>query len=75
VLFPQFVPDDSSVLGATLLMGPMVVAFDVRWYGAVAYGVTRVKRAFVRTALARRIEQLTGAVLLGLGLRLAIEKG
>ena len=73
-LFPQFVPEDSNVLAATLLMGMLVVAFDVLWYGSVAYGVARAKRAFLGSSLARRIEQLTGAVLVGLGLRLAVEK-
>ena len=73
-LFPQFVPDGANVLAATLLMGSMVVAFDVLWYGSVAYGVARAKRAFTSSSLARRIEQLTGAVLIGLGLRLAVEK-
>ena len=73
-LFPQFVPEESNVLGATLLMGLLVVAFDVLWYGSVAYGVARAKRAYMRSSLARRIEQLTGAVLVGLGLRLAVEK-
>ena len=73
-LLPQFVPDGSNVLGPTLLMGLLVVAFDLLWYGSVAYGVARAKRAFVSSAFAHRIEQLTGAVLVGLGLRLAIEK-
>ena len=73
-LLPQFVPDNSNVLGPTLLMGLLVVAFDVVWYGSVAYGVARAKRVLISSALARRIEQLTGVVLIGLGLRLAVEK-
>jgi threonine/homoserine/homoserine lactone efflux protein len=73
-LLPQFVPDGSNVLGPTLLMGSLVVAFDVLWYGSVAYGLARAKRVLLSSSLARRIEQLTGVVLVGMGLRLAVER-
>jgi threonine/homoserine/homoserine lactone efflux protein len=73
-LFPQFVPEGSNVLAATLLMGLLVVTFDLLWYGSVAFGVARAKRAFVGSRLARRIEQITGTVLIGLGLRMAVER-
>jgi threonine/homoserine/homoserine lactone efflux protein len=73
-LFPQFVPAGASVLPAALLMAATIVAFDLVWYSALAYAVTRARRAFVEGPWGRRVERLTGAVLVALGVRLAFER-
>ena len=73
-LFPQFVPTGAPVLPSALLMAATIVAFDVMWYSALAYAVTRARRAFRSGRWARRVERLTGAVLIGLGARLALER-
>jgi threonine/homoserine/homoserine lactone efflux protein len=73
-LFPQFVPAGAPVLPSALAMAAMVVAFDFVWYSALAYLVARARRAFVEGPWLRRAERLTGAVLVGLGLRLALER-
>jgi threonine/homoserine/homoserine lactone efflux protein len=73
-LFPQFVPDGASVLACALLMAALVVAFDLVWYSTLAYLVARARRAFVEGPWLARAERLTGAVLVGLGVRLALER-
>jgi threonine/homoserine/homoserine lactone efflux protein len=73
-LFPQFVPDGASVLGSALLMAAMIVAFDLVWYSTLAYLVARARRAFVEGPWLARAERVTGAVLVGLGVRLALER-
>jgi threonine/homoserine/homoserine lactone efflux protein len=73
-LFPQFVPDGASVLVSALLMAAMIVAFDLVWYSALAYLVARARRAFVEGPWLARAERVTGAVLVGLGVRLALER-
>jgi len=73
-LFPQFVPDGSSVLPAALGMALLVVAFDLVWFSLLALAVDRTRRALVGSALARRVERLVGAVLVGLGVRVALEQ-
>ena len=73
-LFPQFVPDGASVLLCALLMAALVVAFDLVWYSTLAYLVARARRAFVDGPWLARVERVTGAVLLGLGVRLALER-
>ena len=70
-LFPQFVPDGAPVLPLTLAMGLLVVAIDFAWYSLLALLVRRAQRA-MRGVVARRLEQLTGTVLIGLGVRLAL---
>jgi len=54
-------------------MAALIVAFDVVWYGALAYAVSRAKRAFLRTRVARWSEAVTGTVLVALGVRVAFE--
>ena len=73
-LFPQFVPDGAPVLPSALLMAAMVVSFDLVWYSALAYLVARARRAFVEGPWLARAQRFTGAVLVGLGVRLAFER-
>ena len=73
-LFPQFVPHGEPVLGAALLMACTIVVADLVWFSTIAYLVTRAKRSFVDGPWLRRVERLTGAVLVGLGVRLALER-
>ncbi len=73
-LFPQFVPDGALVLPSALLMAAMIVSFDLVWYSVLAYLVARARRAFVEGPWLARAERVTGAVLVGLGVRLAFER-
>jgi threonine/homoserine/homoserine lactone efflux protein len=72
-LFPQFVPDGAAVLPSALLLAAVIVVLDLVWYSALAYLVSRAKRAFVQGPWLARFQKLTGTVLIGLGLRLAAE--
>jgi threonine/homoserine/homoserine lactone efflux protein len=71
-LFPQFLRPGAAVLPAALAMATVIVAFDVVYYGSVALIVDRFRQA-LRPRLLRRIEQMSGAVLLLFGVRLARE--
>jgi threonine/homoserine/homoserine lactone efflux protein len=71
-LFPQFIPDGQPVLVASLVMGTMLVVLDLVWYSLLAALVARAADAFLARWLAR-VRQACGAVLVGLGVRLAFE--
>jgi threonine/homoserine/homoserine lactone efflux protein len=73
-LFPQFIPPGAAVLPSALAMVAVIVALDLVWYSLLAYLVARARRAFAAGGWGRRIERLTGAVLIGLGIRLAFER-
>ncbi len=73
-LFPQFIPRGSPVLPSALAMAAMIVAVDLVWYSVLALLVARARTAFTEGGWGRRIERLTGAVLIGLGIRLALER-
>jgi threonine/homoserine/homoserine lactone efflux protein len=62
------------VLPAALLMAATIVVCDLIWFSTLAYLVARARRAFVDGPWLRRAERLTGAVMVGLGVRLALER-
>jgi threonine/homoserine/homoserine lactone efflux protein len=72
-LFPQFVPKGDPVLPMTLAMALIVIACDLVYFSLLAVLVTRAKHAFVRGPWAKRMERISGSVLVALGLRLAVE--
>jgi threonine/homoserine/homoserine lactone efflux protein len=69
-LLPQFVPHGAPVMPWTLAMAAILICVDLVYFTALAWAVTRAKRAIVGS---RRIERLTGAVMIALGLRVALE--
>jgi threonine/homoserine/homoserine lactone efflux protein len=69
-LLPQFVPHGAPVLPWTLAMALILIAVDLVYFTALAWAVTRAKRALVGS---RRLERLTGAVMVALGVRVALE--
>lgn len=72
-LFPQFIPDSAPVLPYALAMAAILVAADFVCYVSLGAAVARASRSLASSRLARRVERLTGAVLLALAGRLAYE--
>ncbi|MDX6666184.1 MAG: hypothetical protein QOG68_2390, partial [Solirubrobacteraceae bacterium] len=66
-LFPQFVGHGQPVLPATVLMASIIVVMDLVWFTVLALIVARAQRAFVERGWARRMEAVTGTVLVALG--------
>lgn len=71
-LFPQFLSPHAAVLPAALAMAGVIVALDVIWFSTLIWLVDRAG-ALLRPRLQRRLERITGGVLIGLGARLAAE--
>jgi threonine/homoserine/homoserine lactone efflux protein len=73
-LYPQFVPDDRPLFRTTAVLGVLQVATEIVVYGSLALGVARARTWFRRSAVRRRLEAVTGSVLLALGVRLALSE-
>lgn len=71
-LFPQFLSPGTSVLLPALLMGVVIVVYDIVWFSVLAWSVDRAGRA-LRPRIRRLMERTTGAVLIGVGVRVAAE--
>jgi threonine/homoserine/homoserine lactone efflux protein len=72
-LLPQFVGRRDMVLATTLLMAALIIVFDFVWYTTLSVLVSRARKAFDRTSLARWLERVSGTILIALGIRVAIE--
>ena len=72
VLLPQFVSPEGPVLATSLLLAGLHVVMGLVWLSGYAYLVTRAGDVLRRPPVRRALERVTGAVLVGLGLRLAV---
>lgn len=73
-LLPQFVPDGPSVFSALLGLGLLFCSMTLLWLTAYAVAVARVGDLLRGPRVRRLLDGLTGAALVGLGLRLAAER-
>ncbi|MCB9411913.1 MAG: LysE family translocator [Actinobacteria bacterium] len=70
--YPQFLPTAGPVLPATIGLGLLQVSVELVLYLSLAGVVGWATGWFSRTAVRRRLDYLSGAVLLALGLRVAL---
>jgi RhtB (resistance to homoserine/threonine) family protein len=71
---PQFIDPAGNVLAQSLLFAVAHSVMGIAWLSAYAYVLARLSRFFARTGVRRWLERVTGAVLIGLGVRLAFER-
>ena len=71
---PQFIDPAGNVLAQSLLFAVAHAVMGVAWLSAYAYVLARLSLFFARQGVRRWLERVTGAVLIGLGLRLAFER-
>jgi threonine/homoserine/homoserine lactone efflux protein len=70
---PQFVPHGAPVLPMLVLFSVIWALIDLAWYLPMVWLAGRARAVFQRPAVRRRLEQMAGVVLVGLGLRLALD--
>jgi threonine/homoserine/homoserine lactone efflux protein len=73
-VLPQFAPAGQGMLSALLLLGAIFAGLTFGWLALYAVAVAAAGDQLRRSGLRRWIEGVTGAVLVGLGLRLAAEQ-
>ncbi|MGW0590078.1 LysE family translocator [Streptosporangium sp. NPDC002607] len=71
--YPQFVPADQPLFTTTALLAALQVAIEIILYLALAAAVGRAGAWFRRPAIRRRLDAVSGTVLLYLGVRLATD--
>ncbi|SNR51342.1 LysE family translocator [Blastococcus mobilis] len=70
--YPQFVPVSGPVFATTALLGLLQIAVETVLYLGLAAGVARAGAWFRRPRIRCRLEVVSGSVLVGLGLRVAV---
>ena len=72
-VLPQFLPHGVPPLLAAMALAGVHIAEGLAWLSLLVVAVGRAGRWLRRPAVKRRLEQVTGAVLLAFGVRLAVE--
>jgi threonine/homoserine/homoserine lactone efflux protein len=71
--FPQFLPRHGPLLGIVLALAAIQVTLDTVWCLGIVLLADRARPLLQRVAIRRRIERVLGAVLVALGIGLAID--
>jgi RhtB (resistance to homoserine/threonine) family protein len=72
-LLPQFVPPDTASFAGLILLGLLFSLLTLFWLVFYTLAIARVGKVLRRPAIRRALEGVTGAALIGLGLKLAAE--
>ena len=70
---PQFVPAHAPKLMAMLLLAAAWAVYEVFYYSLYVWCVQRLRTFFSRRKVRRRMEQISGTVMLGLAVRMVVE--
>jgi threonine/homoserine/homoserine lactone efflux protein len=73
-LLPQFTSEGDAALVGLLALGFLFAALTLAWLTGYAVAVAKAGDVLRRPSVRRALEAATGAVLVGLGLRLATER-
>jgi threonine/homoserine/homoserine lactone efflux protein len=73
-LLPQFTTAGEASFAALLMLGIVFCSLTLAWLTAYAFAVARAGDFLRRSRVRRALDAVTGAALVGLGLRLATEQ-
>ena len=73
-LLPQFVSTHHSALVQMLILGGIFITFNVFWMCSYALAAVRLSHVLSRRRVKAVIDRVSGVVLVGVGIRLAIER-
>jgi len=73
-LLPQFVSPREPVLVPFLLLGGLFVVMTLVWLCGYAFLAARISRVLTRPRVKATLDRVTGIVLIGLGIRVALER-
>lgn len=71
---PQFISPGEPVLQKSLLLAGVHICMGLAWLSAYAYLLSRISAVMLRPTVKRRLEQVTGGMLLALGIGLVWER-
>lgn len=71
---PQFIPADMPVVAFSMGLAAIHAAMGLAWFALIVAATRPFSELLRRPAFTRSVDGLTGAVLIGFGLRLALER-
>jgi threonine/homoserine/homoserine lactone efflux protein len=73
-IFPQFAPHGDATFAGLMTLGLLFSTLTLVWLAGYALAVERASAWFQRPRVRRGMEALSGAALIGIGSRLALER-
>jgi threonine/homoserine/homoserine lactone efflux protein len=73
-LLPQFVPADVPVIGFSVLLACIHAVMGLIWFAALVLATRPLARWLRQPAVTRALDAMTGAALIGFGVRLALSR-
>ncbi|WP_406864950.1 LysE family translocator [Streptomyces sp. HUAS MG47] len=70
---PQFVPSGAPHLPAMIALAAIWAVYEIGYYGVYVWFIGRMRALISRANVRRRLEQVSGGVLVLLGVRMAME--
>lgn len=70
---PQFVPAHAAKLPTMVLLAAVWAVYETFYYSLYVWCVQRLRTFFSRRKVRRRMEQISGTVMLGLAVRMVVE--
>lgn len=71
---PQFINSGDDVMARPFLLAGIHQLARAIWLTCVVLSVTRIRHWLTRSSIRRKLEAMTSVVLIGFGLKLALEK-
>jgi threonine/homoserine/homoserine lactone efflux protein len=71
---PVFIPHGAQVAPTALILGGIFLAEGIVWLAVIVLLGDRLNAVVSRASVRRRMERLTGVVMIGFGVRLAAER-
>ena len=73
-LLPQFVSSHAAALPQMVMLGAIFISFNLVWMSSYALAAVRLSHVLNRTRVKAAIDRVSGLVLVGVGVGLALER-
>lgn len=73
-LFPQFMHQDGNIVTQSLLLTLLYSLVSVTWYGSLVVFIGKLRHFLVRRETQKWLKTITGTILVGMGIRIAIQR-
>ncbi|HNE89578.1 MAG TPA: LysE family translocator [Actinomycetota bacterium] len=73
-VLPQFIPVDASALSAGVVLALVHVVESIIWFSLLIWGTRLLKAWLERTAVKVWLDRITGGVLVGFGIKVALTR-
>ncbi len=72
--FPQFMHEDGNILVQSLILTVLYSVLSAIWYGLIVFFVGKLRQFLMSREIQKWLKATTGAVLVGMGVKIALQR-